>query len=130
MKKLKYSKIRTSRRLQRERRHRRVRNKVSGTTERPRLVVYRSLRNLEGQLVDDIGGVTLLGASTISPDLRDVEAEGAHPQVERAHAAGKLLAERARAEGIESVVFDRGGYQYHGRVKAFAEGAREGGLKF
>jgi len=130
VKKLKYSKIRTSRRLQRERRHRRVRNKVSGTTERPRLVVYRSLRNLEGQLVDDIGGVTLLGASTISPDLRDVEAEGAHPQVERAHAAGKLLAERARAEGIESVVFDRGGYQYHGRVKAFAEGAREGGLKF
>ncbi len=130
MKKLKYSKIRTSRRLQRERRHRRVRNKVSGTAERPRLVVYRSLRNLEGQLVDDIGGVTLLGASTISPDLRDVEAEGAHPQVERAHAAGKLLAERARAEGIESVVFDRGGYQYHGRVKAFAEGAREGGLKF
>ncbi len=130
MKKLKYSKIRTSRRLQRERRHRRVRNKVSGTSERPRLVVYRSLRNLEGQLVDDIGGVTLLGASTISPDLRDVEAEGAHPQVERAHAAGKLLAERARAEGIESVVFDRGGYQYHGRVKAFAEGAREGGLKF
>jgi large subunit ribosomal protein L18 len=130
VKKLKYSKIRTSRRLQRERRHRRVRNKVSGTAERPRLVVYRSLRNLEGQLVDDIGGVTLLGASTISPDLRDVETEGAHPQVERAHAAGKLLAERAREEGIETVVFDRGGYQYHGRVKAFAEGAREGGLKF
>jgi large subunit ribosomal protein L18 len=131
VRKLKYSKIRNSRRLQRERRHRRVRNKVVGTAERPRLVVYRSLRNMEGQLVDDIHGHTLLGASTLSPDVRGVEPEeGQRRKEAQAFAAGKLLAQRARDEGIDAVVFDRGGYKYHGRVKAFAEGAREGGLTF
>jgi len=101
------------------------------TEERPRLVVHRSLRNTEGQLVDDDAGRTLLGLSTLASDLRDLEAgEGETPGVTRAFAAGKLLAERAREKGIQSVVFDRGGYKYHGRVKAFADGAREGGLSF
>ena len=127
---IKQSKLRKSRFLQRKRRHYRVRNKVVGTAERPRLVVFRSLKNIEGQLVDDDTGRTLLGLSTVSPELRDFEAEGQHPRVEAAFAAGKALAERARAQGIESIVFDRGGYRYHGRVKAFAEGAREGGLTF
>ena len=131
MRKLKYSKIRNSRKLQRERRHRRVRNKVTGTAQRPRLVVFRSLKNLAGQLVDDVNGLTLLGASTRSPSVREQEVTGDEQAgVARARAAGKLLAERARKEGIEVVVFDRGGYKYHGRVQAFAEGAREGGLEF
>lgn len=127
---IKQSKLKKSRFLQRKRRHQRVRNKVVGTEERPRLVVYRSLKHIEGQLVDDDTGRTLTGLSTLAPDLRSFEAEGSNRRVEQAHAAGKLLAERAKANGIESVVFDRGGYRYHGRVKAFAEGAREGGLKF
>ncbi|MEX2529724.1 MAG: 50S ribosomal protein L18 [Gemmatimonadota bacterium] len=130
MKELKYSQIRNSRRLQRERRHRRVRNKVIGTTDRPRLVVYRSLKHLEGQLVDDDTGMTLVGASTRAATVEEAELEGSRRKVAQAFAAGKLLAERARAQDIEAVVFDRGGYKYHGRVKAFAEGAREGGLKF
>ena len=130
MSKVKYSKIKKSRRLQRTRRHLRIRNKVTGTAERPRLVVHRSLRNTEGQLVDDHEGRTILGISTLAQDVQEVSVDGDHPQVQRAHAAGKLLAERAREAGIESVVFDRGGYKYHGRVKAFAEGAREGGLRF
>lgn len=127
---IKQSKLKKSRFLQRKRRHQRVRNKVVGTEERPRLVVFRSLKHIEGQLVDDDTGRTLTGLSTLAPDLRGFEAESANRRVEQAHAAGKLLAERAKANGIESVVFDRGGYRYHGRVKAFAEGAREGGLKF
>jgi len=88
------------------------------------------LKNFEGQVVDDDAGKTLLGLSTLCADLVDFKAEGSNPRVERARAAGKLLAERAVALGVESVVFDRGGYQYHGRVKAFADGAREGGLQF
>jgi large subunit ribosomal protein L18 len=130
---LKYSQIRKSRRLQRERRHRRVRNKVAGTPDRPRLVVHRSLKHLEGQLVDDVAGHTLLGASTRAPDVQGAEVDGEAGRtrkVELAFHAGRLLAERAREQGIEAVVFDRGGYKYHGRVKAFAEGAREGGLRF
>ena len=127
---IKHSKLKKSRELQRRRRHFRIRNKVQGTAERPRLVVYRSLRNIEGQLVDDDAGRTVLGLSTLAPDMRDFAAEGKNPRVERACATGRLLAERARAQGIEAVVFDRGGYRYHGRVKAFANGAREGGLQF
>lgn len=119
-----------SRREARLRRHIRIRKKVSGTAERPRLVMYRSLKNIEGQLVDDEAGVTLLGLSTLSKSLRDFEAEGDHRLQEQAFAAGKALAEQAREKGITSVVFDRGGYRYHGRVKAFADGAREGGLEF
>jgi large subunit ribosomal protein L18 len=93
-------------------------------------VVYRSLKNMEGQLVDDEAGRTVLGMSTLAPEVRSFSPEGKHRRIEQAHAAGKLLAERAKARGIETVVFDRGGYKYHGRVKAFADGAREGGLKF
>ncbi|MEX2581983.1 MAG: 50S ribosomal protein L18 [Gemmatimonadota bacterium] len=109
------------------RRHRRVRMKVVGTEERPRLVVHRSLKNLEGQIVDDTHGVTLLGISTLSADVKE---GGELSKTERGKLAGKLLAEKAREKGISKVVFDRGGYLYHGRVKAFAEGAREGGLEF
>ena len=127
---IKRSQLRKSRALQRQRRHLRIRNKVRGTAERPRLVVYRSLKNIEGQVVDDDAGRTVLGVSTLAPDLRDFTAEGKNPRVEQSFAAGKLLAERAKAQGIEAVVFDRGGYKYHGRVKAFADGAREGGLQF
>jgi len=130
VKSLKLNKIKKSRRLQRTRRHFRVRNKIHGTEERPRLVVYRSLKNMEGQLVDDSTGRTLLGLSTLVPDLRDFQPEGSNRKVELSFAAGKLLAERAREAGISAVVFDRGGYKYHGRVKAFADGAREGGLEF
>lgn len=125
-----FAKQKKTRRSARLRRHRSIRNKMAGTAERPRLVVYRSLRNIEGQLVDDDTGRTLVGLSTLHPDLRDFEGEGSHRKVEHAFAAGKLLAERAVQAGIETVVFDRGGFRYHGRVKAFADGAREGGLKF
>ncbi len=127
---IKASKLKKSRALQRQRRHWRVRNKVEGTAERPRLVVSRSLKNIEGQIVDDSAGKTLLGVSTLSPSLRDFSAEGDNRRTEHAFAAGKLLAERAKEQGIVSVVFDRGGYKYHGRVKAFADGARDGGLEF
>ena len=127
---IKQSKLRKSRSLQRERRHLRVRNKIRGTAERPRLVVFRSLKNVEGQVIDDDAGKTLLGLSTLTADLKSFSAEGQNRTIEQAHAAGKLLGERATAQGIETVVFDRGGYKYHGRVKAFADGAREGGLKF
>jgi large subunit ribosomal protein L18 len=119
-----------TRRSQRIRRHLRIRKKVTGTAERPRLVVYRSLKNIEGQLVDDEAGRTITGVSTLAKGLRAFEAEGANPRQEHARAAGKALAEQAQEKGIKSVVFDRGGYRYHGRVKAFAEGAREGGLEF
>ena len=127
---IKQSKLRKSRGLQRRRRHFRVRNKVQGTAERPRLVVFRSLRHMEGQIVDDDRGATLVGLSTLAGELKGFSAEGQNRRVEQAFAAGKLLAERAKAQGIEAVVFDRGGYKYHGRVKAFADGAREGGLEF
>lgn len=119
-----------SRQSARMRRHLRIRKKITGTAERPRLVVYRSLKNIEGQLVDDESGQTITGVSTLAKDLRGFEAEGQNRRQEHAHAAGKALAERAKEQGITSVVFDRGGYRYHGRVKAFAEGAREGGLEF
>ena len=119
-----------SRRDARRRRHPRIRKKVFGTAERPRLVMFRSLKNIEGQLVDDNAGVTLTGLSTLSPALRDFAAEGENRRQEQAFAAGKALAEQAREKGITAVVFDRGGYRYHGRVKAFADGAREGGLEF
>ncbi len=125
-----YRGIKKSRRLQRERRHRRVRKKIWGTADRPRLVVYRSLRNTEGQLVDDDRAETILGLSTLAPEIREMEVEEGNTKVEKARAAGKLLAQRAQDEGIAAVVFDRGGYKFHGRVKAFAEGAREGGLEF
>jgi large subunit ribosomal protein L18 len=123
----------TSRRVKtreqrRERRHRRVRAKVHGSAERPRLVVHRSINHVEGQVVDDVSGRTLVGLSTLDAALR--EKRGEMNKTEASHAAGKALAEKARELGVTKVVFDRGGYVYHGRVKAFAEGAREGGLDF
>ena len=128
---IKSSKLRKSRGLQRQRRHARVRKKIHGTADRPRLVVYRSLRNIEGQLVDDDARRTLLGLSTLAADLKDATGDDEDGRkVGQARAAGKLLAEKAKAHGIGQVVFDRGGFRYHGRVRAFAEGAREGGLQF
>jgi large subunit ribosomal protein L18 len=115
-----------SRQQLRYRRHLRVRRKVSGTGERPRLVVYRSLKHIYAQLVNDDLGVTLLGVSDLSEGLQ-VDGAG---KIGRAKGTGKLLAERAKAAGIKQVVFDRAGYRYHGRVQAVAEGAREGGLEF
>lgn len=128
---IKSRKFRKSRRLQRRRRHARIRKRVRGTEIRPRLVVYRSLRNIEGQVVNDDEGRTLVGLSTLAPELKDFEpSENGRRKEEASRAAGRLLAERARERGVERVVFDRGGFRYHGRVKAFAEGAREGGLVF
>lgn len=114
----------------RQRRHRRVRRKIRGTAERPRLVVHRSLKNIQGQVADDDMGRVLVGVSTLSPELRALRDGDAGSKTALARAAGKLLADKAKAAGITAVVFDRGGYLYHGRVAAFAEGAREGGLEF
>lgn len=122
--------LKKSRLVQRAKRHRRIRKKIQGTAERPRLVVYRSLRNIEGQLVNDDQSRTIIGVSTLAQELRGFKAKSRNPRVEFAREAGKLLAKRAKDAGVERVVFDRGGYKYHGRVKAFAEGAREGGLDF
>ena len=110
---------------QRIKRHKRVRAKVSGTPERPRLNVFRSEKNIYAQVIDDVNGVTLVAANTLEKDF-----EGATGNAEAAKKVGTVLAERAKAKGIEQVVFDRGGYVYHGRVAALAEGAREAGLKF
>ena len=110
----------------RKRRHIRVRKKVSGTAERPRLVVTRSARHLVAQVVDDTKGHTLASASTMEGDLRTASAD----KTAKARKVGQLLAQRAKQAGVEAVVFDRGGNKYHGRVAALAEGAREGGLDF
>ena len=109
----------------RKRRHQRLRKKVSGTTERPRLVVTRSNRHMVAQVIDDTVGHTLLSASTMEDDI--LAAQGT--KVEKARKVGELIAERAKAAGISAVVFDRGGNKYHGRVAAVAEAAREGGLE-
>ena len=106
------------------RRRRRVRAKVQGTAERPRISVFRSNRGVFAQLIDDDAGRTIAAVNWTESDLRTLK------PLEQANQAGKLLAERAKAAGIDAAVFDRGGYQYHGRVKALAEGAREGGLTF
>lgn len=112
--------------LARQRRHQRVRETISGTSQRPRLAVYRSLEHIYAQLIDDTAGHTLVAASSLDPALRSHD--GTKTQL--AQAVGKLVGERATQAGIEAVVFDRGGFPYHGRVKALAEGAREAGLKF
>ena len=111
----------------RGRRHRRVRQKVTGTAERPRLVVFRSLRHVYAQIVDDDRGVTLVSATDLGTALETADAAG---KVGTARAVGKLVAARAKDAGITRVVFDRAGYVYHGRVKAVADGAREAGLEF
>ena len=107
---------------QRIKRHKRVRAKVSGTPERPRLNVFRSEKNIYAQIIDDVAGNTLVAASSLDKAIGSNKAA--------ARAVGKLIAERAKAKGIDTVVFDRGGYLYHGRVAELAEGAREGGLEF
>ena len=112
-------------RAQRIKRHNRVRGKISGTAERPRLSVFRSENNIYAQIIDDVAGNTLVSASTVEKGF-----EGNGGNAEAAKKIGATVAERALQKGIEEVVFDRGGYIYHGRVKALAEGAREGGLKF
>ena len=110
---------------QRQRRHARVRGKISGTAERPRLSVFRSENNIYAQIIDDVAGKTLCSASTVEKSF-----EGNGSNVEAAKKVGEAIAQRAKDKGIENVVFDRGGYIYHGRVQALADGAREGGLKF
>jgi large subunit ribosomal protein L18 len=114
--------------IARQRRHQRVRKKIMGTAERPRLCVYRSLKNIYAQLIDDERGVTLAASSTLAKDLSGKIKFGGNKSA--AKLVGELLAQRALAAGITQVVFDRGGYLYHGRVKELAESARKGGLKF
>lgn len=112
----------------REKRHTRVRGRVSGSSERPRLNVFRSARHIYAQVIDDTVGYTLAAASTLDAELRDSLKE--LKKVDEAKQVGRLVAERAKAKGVEKVVFDRGGWLYHGRVRSLAEGAREGGLDF
>ena len=115
----------TDRKMERARRHLRVRRKISGTAERPRLCVYRSNSNIYVQIIDDVAGNTICQASTL-----DKEVKIKHANKEAAKEVGALIAKRAKAKKVETVVFDRGGYIYHGVVKELAEAAREGGLKF
>jgi large subunit ribosomal protein L18 len=114
-------------RTARQRRHRRIRVSLSGTEQRPRLNVFRSLQHIYAQVIDDTSGTTLAAASTNEPDAR-TSLSGS--KTDRARAVGKTIAERAREKGVSAVVFDRGGYLYHGRIKALADGAREAGLEF
>lgn len=120
--------LRTSREERRKIRHRRIRQRVVGTPDRPRLSVFRSLKHIYAQIIDDTRGHTLVAASTREPEI--VAQLSGLKRVEQSRVVGRVLAERAREKGIVRVVFDRGGYAYHGRVKALAEGAREGGLEF
>jgi large subunit ribosomal protein L18 len=113
-----------TRNQKRLRRRRRVRAKVHGSSERPRLAVFRSNRGVQAQVIDDVRGHTLAAVNWTEPELRDLK------RMEQAKRAGELIAQRAKDAGAETVIFDRGGYRYHGRVRALAEGAREGGLRF
>ena len=115
-------------RIVRKRRHARVRAKVSGTAERPRLCVFRSINHIYAQVIDDIAGRTIACASTLDPEVRD-ELKG-KKKTNEAELVGSLVSKRSLDKGISEVIFDRGGYKYHGRVKALAEAARQGGLKF
>lgn len=112
----------------RKRRHRRVRKKVAGGPERPRLAVFRSNRHIYAQLIDDVGGRTIAAASTVDPALK--QGAGASNSSTTAEAVGRLLAERALEKGVQAVVFDRGGFKFHGRIKSLAEAARQQGLSF
>lgn len=115
-------------RVARKRRHRRIRRKLAGTAQRPRLNVFRSLEHIYAQVIDDDAGRTLVSASTVDKDV--APAAAGKNKVEQATLVGKIIAERAQAAGIETILFDRGGFKYQGRIKALADGAREGGLKF
>lgn len=118
--------ISTRRRVARARRHFRIRKNLSGTAETPRLVVHRTSRHMHVQVIDDVAGHTLAAASTMEADVRSLDGD----KKARGAKVGQLIAERAKAAGIEAIVFDRAGYKYHGRVAALADAAREGGLKF
>ena len=117
------------RKLRRQVRHKRVRRKVFGSAERPRMAVFRSLNNIYVQIIDDTQGHTLVAASSLDPDVRG-QINGGKPKSEVAALVGSVIAERALDKGIKSVVFDRGGFKYHGRAKALADAARKGGLVF
>lgn len=123
--KIKLSKASASRAGARQRRHARLRKKVSGTPDRPRLVVTRSLKHVVAQVVDDTAGHTVVSASTMDPSIRSA----ADAKTDKARKVGELVAQRAKEAGVGAVVFDRGGYKYHGRVAAVADGARSGGLE-
>lgn len=116
------------RELKRRAKHTRIRKKVCGTQERPRLCVHKSLKNFSAQLVDDVSGKVLFGLTTLNKDVRSKLKHGGN--VEAAAALGKEMAQKAKGQGVTKVAFDRGGYLFHGRIKAFAEAAREGGLEF
>ncbi len=120
----------TTRRLGKARRHFRVRKKVSGTAARPRLVITRSSRHITAQVVDDLAGRTLASASSLEADVRALASSEGGDKKARSAQVGRLVAERAKAAGIDAVVFDRGGHKYHGRIAALADAAREGGLEF
>lgn len=117
------------RKMRRQVRHKRVRRKVFGSAERPRMAVFRSLNNIYVQIIDDVQGHTLVAASSLDPDVRG-QINGGKPKSEVAALVGVVIAERALDKGIKSVVFDRGGFKYHGRARALAEAARKGGLVF
>jgi large subunit ribosomal protein L18 len=120
------SRVSAQRRLARARRHARLRKKISGTPQRPRLVVNRSSRHMVAQVIDDVAGHTLASASSMEADVRALDGD----KKARAAKVGELVAARAREAGVNTVVFDRGGYDYHGRIAALADAAREGGLEF
>ncbi|MEO0225336.1 MAG: 50S ribosomal protein L18 [candidate division WOR-3 bacterium] len=111
----------------RERRHWRIRKKIFGTPERPRLCVYRSLKHIYGSLIDDVNNRTIVTVSTLTREIKGMDLKN---NLEKARAVGKILAQRAKEKNIECVTFDRAGFKYHGQVRSLAEGAREGGLKF
>ena len=121
-------KVRVAQELARQRRKSRIRGRVAGTVERPRLTVYRSANHIYAQVVNDESGQTLAAASTLSPELKAHEGHGGN--IDAAKAVGKLIAEKAKAAKLERVVFDRNGFLYHGRIKALADAAREAGLDF
>ncbi|MCL2777532.1 MAG: 50S ribosomal protein L18 [Polyangiaceae bacterium] len=112
----------------RERRKLRIRNKVSGTASRPRLTVFRSLTHIYAQVIDDVGGITVAHTSTLAKDIKGLVAEA--NKTDAAKKVGNAIAQLLKAKGVTKVVFDRNGYMYHGRIKALADGAREGGLEF
>lgn len=117
-----------NKKIAKDRRHKRIRKSVKGTTERPRLAVFRSNKYLYAQVIDDVQGVTLVSASSVEKEMREQFAGRVNLAV--AEAVGKMIGERAKAKGIEKVVFDRGGFIYHGRIKSLADAAREAGLEF
>lgn len=121
---------RLSRKIKKDIRHTRVRRKISGSPEKPRLSVFKSSSHIYGQIIDDLNSVTIVAVSSLTPEIRDALGKEKMKKTDAAKVVGKALAEKAVAKGITKVSFDRGGYPYHGRVKAFADAAREAGLEF